>query len=261
MSISALVRGGAVFGTTMGDFEQILQIRPGRIAALSAYALAKIVPDSAAMAAVRAALELSRQRHVRVVQSLVGVADSQTAERLKSVGFSHITDVFHLVCAVSDQKSFPIRNSLRFMLFDDTPQAEVILSQLISQTYDASQDCPELNGKRPVDEVLASYRAIGHNRRQTWFVAQQESANVGCLLLAEHPKQRDLELIYMGVVPPFRGRGMGRDFIEHARTIAGGLPTERLSLAVDARNKPALAIYRAAGFAEAAKYKLYLLLL
>jgi mycothiol synthase len=52
----------------------------------------------------------------------------------------------------------------------------------------------------------------------------------------------------MGVVPEARGRGWGRQIVRHAQTLALRAKVERIVLAVDAANEPAMRMYRSAGF-------------
>ena len=40
------------------------------------------------------------------------------------------------------------------------------------------------------------------------------------LLLADHPKARHWELMYMGLVPEVRGRGWGRQIARYAQWLA-----------------------------------------
>jgi mycothiol synthase len=68
------------------------------------------------------------------------------------------------------------------------------------------------------------------------------------LLLADHPSARHWELVYMGIVPQARGRGWGRQITQHAQFLARRHNIERIVLAVDAANSPALAMYRSAAF-------------
>jgi ribosomal protein S18 acetylase RimI-like enzyme len=66
--------------------------------------------------------------------------------------------------------------------------------------------------------------------------------------LADHPAARHVELVYMGLIPPARGRGWGRQIVLQAQQMANRLDRDRIVLAVDAANEPARAIYSAAGF-------------
>jgi ribosomal protein S18 acetylase RimI-like enzyme len=80
------------------------------------------------------------------------------------------------------------------------------------------------------------------------LIARRGQRDVGCLLLADHPLQNQWELVYMGIVPEARGMRLGLAVTRHAQRLAHGAGRERLVLAVDAANAPALELYRRAGF-------------
>ena len=52
----------------------------------------------------------------------------------------------------------------------------------------------------------------------------------------------------MGLTPEARGHGWGRQITQHAQYLARRAGVERIVLAVDAANGPALRMYRAMGF-------------
>jgi ribosomal protein S18 acetylase RimI-like enzyme len=53
----------------------------------------------------------------------------------------------------------------------------------------------------------------------------------------------------MGLLPEYRGRGLGRQLAVHAIEAARQKGIERIELEVFASNTPAIALYRALGFA------------
>jgi ribosomal protein S18 acetylase RimI-like enzyme len=65
--------------------------------------------------------------------------------------------------------------------------------------------------------------------------------------MAEAPGRDAWEVIYLGLTPAARGRGLGRAAIRHALDLARGQATV-LELAVDLRNTPAVRLYRSCGF-------------
>jgi ribosomal protein S18 acetylase RimI-like enzyme len=101
---------------------------------------------------------------------------------------------------------------------------------------------------RPTREVLLGYREIGVQRNDWWFIARYDGRDIGCLLLADHRPAAHAELVYMGLIPEMRGRGWGVFLAHQAQLIAASSGVERLILAVDAANLPALRHYQAAGF-------------
>jgi GNAT superfamily N-acetyltransferase len=108
---------------------------------------------------------------------------------------------------------------------------------------------PELEGVRSLDDIIESHRATGRfipGRWQLGYVAgEPESAVV--LLLSEIPDRDAWEVVYLGLTPSARGRGIGRAAIEYALDLARP-HVPRLELAVDDRNHPATRLYQAAGF-------------
>ena len=64
---------------------------------------------------------------------------------------------------------------------------------------------------------------------------------------ADVPEPDTWEVIYLGLTPAARGRGLGRKVIEHAVELAAPC-VSRLELAVDVRNTPALRLYENTGF-------------
>jgi len=223
----------------------------GRIAQVWAPRLAVAEPESTLHELLAAADVFLAARHVRLAQALLPTDTGPDAERLRGSGFRHVADLLYLV---SLRSSFPDAAPATCFEFEsDEPYQSQRWAQIVEQTYQGTQDCPELNGVRNVRDVLAGYRAATGDGPGHWLIARHkppggEPLDVGCLLLAEHPEGRQWELLYMGLVPEARGRGWGTDLVRHAQWLAAQAGIDRLVLAVDARNAPALSAYAAAGF-------------
>jgi ribosomal protein S18 acetylase RimI-like enzyme len=119
---------------------------------------------------------------------------------------------------------------------------------LIEQSYEGTLDCPELNDLRTAAEVVEGYKVQGSFDPDKWFLVQSEDVDVGVLILTEHPPGETWELVYMGVVPSARGRGLGEAIVRFGIEQARQSNAERLVLAVDERNILALEMYRRVGF-------------
>lgn len=131
--------------------------------------------------------------------------------------------------------------------YDQVPQRE--LEGLIAATYEGSLDCPDLRGVRAMSDVLDSHRASGEFRPQSWWVFEYNEVAAGCILVNGQASSRDvLEVVYVGVSPALRGRGLGRRMLRHAirEAIADGATV--MKLAVDTRNVYAQRIYTQEGF-------------
>jgi ribosomal protein S18 acetylase RimI-like enzyme len=99
-----------------------------------------------------------------------------------------------------------------------------------------------------MEDVIAGYQATGVFRSELWQIIRKDGVEVGVLLLADHTSAGHWELVYMGLVPAARGHGWGRQITQHAQLLAQRAEIERIVLAVDSANSPALAMYRTAGF-------------
>lgn len=200
------------------------------------------------------------ERDVQLVQALLSEENHNDAELLVAAGFTHISDLLYLV---STRLAFPDecpQTGLHFEVF--SPQMHDRLARIIEATYEATRDCPQLNGLRSIDDVLAGYRATGRFATKNWVLVRESTTDqhqddVGCILLAEHAKGT-WELVYMGIVPAARGRGFGVELARYAQWHVGQAGGETLVLAVDAANEPAVAIYATAGFTAWERRSVYL---
>ena len=129
--------------------------------------------------------------------------------------------------------------------------------QSLMHTYTGSLDAPELNGVRTPDETVAALQA-GAPDLNRWWLAESDGHPVGVLLLADGIDAQTWEISYVGVVPEARGKGIGRAIMERAIDFAASAGRTALTLIVDARNKPALALYSALGFRAYETRQVYL---
>ena len=72
-------------------------------------------------------------------------------------------------------------------------------------TYEESLDCPELSNLRPIDDIISGHQASGHFDSGLWELLHLEGRIAGCLLLSPLRRTSAAEVVYMGVVPEFRG--------------------------------------------------------
>lgn len=138
------------------------------------------------------------------------------------------------------------------------------LERLVQRTYIDSLDCPALEKLRSVGEIIDGYRNDEAYAPELWFTAWNRDASgcdavpMGCLLLARHAglsihdaNQTNpaavLELVYMGIVPEHRGNGLGQEMMNLLFEICERQGADRLILAVDQENHPAIAAYRRSG--------------
>jgi mycothiol synthase len=163
-----------------------------------------------------------------------------------------------LVYLVSLSGTFPTArpdDELEFVPY--SPLFHERLAKVVEQTYAGSLDCPSIDQVRAIEDVLDGYRA-GVFDPGRWLIVRRRGNDVGCLVLADDPASNQWELTYMGVIPAARGLGLGRAIVRYAQWLTAQAGRERLVLAVDANNEPAIAVYAAANFVHWDERRLFL---
>jgi len=138
-----------------------------------------------------------------------------------------------------------------------SPEAEQQFAALITRTYEGSLDCPVLDGLRSPDDILASHKVCGTFTPEGWVLARSEGEPAGLVLVNRLADRPACELVYMGVAPRFRRRGLGQWLVANAVATARTLKCRTLTVAVDARNTPARRLYEQAGFATVSRRYAY----
>jgi GNAT superfamily N-acetyltransferase len=184
---------------------------------------------------------------VDLTQTLLVDGSAPAARTLESAGFIYLAELLYLAGESTSVSSGPEhRENLEFVVYDDSQRGRLVA--LLERTYLNSRDCAAMNGKRQMDDVLDGYRTTGVYRPENWMFVRSGKQDVGVLLLADEPAAGHCELVYMGLVPEARGHGYGVQIAQHALCLAERMSAERVVLAVDAANEPAVAMYSEAGF-------------
>ncbi|MBI2807224.1 MAG: GNAT family N-acetyltransferase [Planctomycetes bacterium] len=206
-----------------------------------------VAQEECAEALVRTGLDWARSNGCKIAQATAHAAELVHAAPLLGAGFHQVTRLCQLEHDLrgSNVSAAP---ALRFDAFRPALQPEFLAT--LESTYDGTLDCPELNGARSMDEILAGHRGQGKFNPDFWWLARIDAQPIGVVMLAEMLDGLTWELAYLGVVPAFRRRGLARAMMRHALDVVRNQIATRLTLAVDARNTPALDLYRSLGFVE-----------
>jgi mycothiol synthase len=230
---------------------------------------------------VRAAVADFAARGFRLVQSVLDESASPQAGRdLEKGGLPRVTELLYL----ERDTATPLESALsptgreqrmaqelaldfagetrspggfEWRSFNETPEDE--FRSALEATYIGSLDMPELEGARSLDDILESHKSGGRFSGERWKLGQipGDPEARAVLLLAEVPSRNLWEVIYLGLTPAARGRGLGRTVLEHALELARG-HAPWLELAVDARNTSALRLYHSAGFVTSERRAVHL---
>lgn len=130
----------------------------------------------------------------------------------------------------------------------DDPERHAELAAALERSYIETLDCPALCGLRKTSEVIESHRATGVYDPNRWWLVWVDGQPEGCCLLSACPEHASVELVYMGLGPRARGRGLGRAVLVHGMRALRGVDAIEVTCAVDRGNAPALRLYEGLGF-------------
>lgn len=141
-----------------------------------------------------------------------------------------------------------------------TPSATdpALFGETLLATYIDSLDVPEANTDRPADDILTGYQPGQPATPHWWHARDSAGTPVGLVILIPPRFSPTWELGYLGVVPPARGCGFGTTLLRFALRTAQELGASHLTLSVDTRNEPALALYRGHGFRSFQEQRVFL---
>ncbi len=219
---------------------------PGRVGLLlHSPAEAEGVDPQALTAVVRAATQQNLRQGCTLVQAMV--EDDRDADRavIQAAGFSLLARLVHM-------RQSPPRGEgaegpeLQWRWAEQFTEGE--LARVILATYEGSLDCPRLSGSRRIEDVIAGHKAGGVHRPQSWWILDVGGTAAGCVLMNDCASGHSAEIVYLGVVPAFRGRGLCRRLLRHAGTDAQARGLEAIELAVDDQNIYATRVYESEGY-------------
>ena len=193
------------------------------------------------------------KRDIRLLQALIELEDDQVRLSLERTGFREIAVLLYLELNLPNSPlaniSTPVAlqdKSTNWTHYDDDSHGD--FADLIEATYEGGLDCPGLSELRDIDDVISGHKAAGRFDPTRWLLLERGGAAVACVLLSESPLRPMLELVYMGVRPEARGKGIGRCVLGKALDLAQSQAYQGITLAVDSRNSPARSLYETAGF-------------
>lgn len=224
----------------------LYQLQPGRTALVWPPRLAREAPPSAAEHLMAELIRRLQLAEVRLANTLLNPVQPEEHRLLATWQFAYIADLIYLV---SFQQDFPFSKpvaDLEYEAYDCVNHSR--LARVVLATYEGSLDCPALDGVRDIEDVLAGYRGTGTFQPDHWAIVRHQGQDVGCVLVADHPREDCCELVYMGVTAAARGRGWGRQLVRWAQWQTRQAGRCRLVAAVDAANHPALDVYASLGF-------------
>jgi len=195
------------------------------------------------------------KRDICLLQALIEVDDEEGRQALEGAGFRQIAVLLYLEMkwkgAAQATATPPVelqRRSWEWISYSEASSRK--FANLIEATYECGLDCPGLSELRDIDDVIAGHKAAGRFDPRRWSLLECDGKPKACILLSENPLRPVLEVVYMGVHPSIRGKGVGQYVLDYGLQLARAEGFGGVTLAVDSGNHPARALYRSVGFEQ-----------
>jgi mycothiol synthase len=214
----------------------------GTVLFFSPTRLTKKTPLRAIRELTAAVGEEMRSRGIELAQLLLDPRDQPVIHAYTTCGFEQLAELLYLQRTVPPAMKMP-EIPARYELRTYSPQTHAQFAETILRSYEQSQDCPALNGRRGIEDIIAGHKATGDFDPKRWMLMYDESGPVAVMLLNRSPHSDGVELVYLGLVPEARGHGVGDLMMRVALASIAKDGRCQVSLAVDARNTPALKLY------------------
>jgi ribosomal protein S18 acetylase RimI-like enzyme len=191
---------------------------------------------------------------VDLAQALLDPAETRERQMFIDAGFSELAVLSYLERPLSRTAPPPAPQwpaGVRVRVDPYREELVDVLATILERSYEDTLDCPGLHGLRRTEDIIAGHRATGKFDPSLWTLLWADDEPAGVVLINPFPGHRTCELVYIGLAPFARRRGLGRQLLRHGLRRLQGRRERSITLAVDERNTPALALYDAEGFKPA----------
>ncbi len=226
-------------------------LNPGRtVLLLSPPRVSRPLSDTAALGLIENVVAHFAGEGLHLAQVLIDPSYTAAIALYQACGFEQLAELVYLHRAIRGAKYPLLPEGHRWTFY--SPQAHAAFGRAIAASYAGSLDCPALNGRRGMEDVIAGHKAAGEFDPRLWHLlyADGHDEPLGVLLLARSARSDAMELVYLGIAPHARGQRLGEVMMRQALAVAHASGCGLLSLAVDAKNAPALKLYYRAGMSR-----------
>jgi len=205
--------------------------------------------DKYAVEALRQLCRLTISSNNNLLEALLDTEDTVRKKIFLHCDFKKLTDLIYLSRVSSIPVQQPnINKDVSWLNYDQ--KNHNLFKNVICQTYHDSLDCPELENLRDMEDVVQSHKAAGAFDPRWWKLMSHNGEPCGVLLLSLLPDSNSMELVYMGLTPAVRGKGLGQLLLHEATECSRQSGVSCLMLAVDCRNHFARKLYEQFDFTE-----------
>lgn len=184
---------------------------------------------------------------LRLIQALLDPGQRLERGALLDAGYTELAHLIYMERHAEPQRA-PLRLDGGIEVHHWSEENRKLFQEAILKSYEQTLDCPGLLGLRHIDDIITGHKATGIFDPALWHALYSGNDPVGVMLLNIVPQRSALELVYIGITPRWRGKGLGRKLVNHALGRAHDRQMSQLLLAVDQTNSPAMALYRSLRF-------------
>lgn len=196
---------------------------------------------------IRTACAAQDPHRIRLVQALLDPFQKAHERTLLDAGFSGLASLIYMQGPiVPPRHSVMLESGLEVHAW--SRETRPIFAESILASYESTLDCPGLLGLRHIDDILAGHIASGIFTPELWTAVTHQGKPVGVALINLSTQPNTAELVYLGLSPPWRGRGLGKKMLLRGMSMASLRQAGTLMLAVDDRNKSAMRLYESMRF-------------
>jgi ribosomal protein S18 acetylase RimI-like enzyme len=205
-------------------------------------------PQSLHVELLRRACRGQDAQHVRLIQGLLDPDQDAQRRVMEDAGFWPLAELVYMQRRADLDPCQIDLSDMDLLLSCWSEDRRVLFARAIEASYAQTQDCPGLLGFRRIEDVIDGHMGMGRFDPETWFVLHRGDEPAGVMLMNEVTHRQSYELVYLGLAPSYRGRGLARSLLRFGLGLVGARGGSSLLLAVDQDNTPALRLYRQEGF-------------
>lgn len=201
------------------------------------------------------ACQVQDGNQTRIIQALMESNQRYELLALEQAGFTHLAHLIYMqrYVTAANRTANALNLGPGVQLYNWTESNRQLFADAILASYIDTHDCPALLGVRHIDDVIAGHMAAGEFDPRRWFALYENDKPLGVMLLNRIAHRSALELVYLGLAPQARGKGLARKLVQHAMNITADHNACQILLAVDQENEPARKLYQRMGFARGEK--------
>ena len=205
---------------------------------------------------VRMVISQQSPQEVHLIQVLLEPTQRQEERVLRRAGFTNLAALMYMRRSCLSSQRQPHQGLESHIECDGRTLTRTTWSEAhherfaraIDSSYLDTRDCPSLVGVRQIDDIIAGHKAVGRFEPDLWSVYYADDKPAAVMLLNPLIDRTELELVYLGLSPAFRGKHLATRLMQQAISLARARNDSGIHLAVDQQNTPAVKLYKGLGF-------------